>query len=341
MSKRHVARIVGICAERSFCPSAARRAPQQTAANVATAGAQTADPDQSNNSASLTQGIAPGADLIVSKIAVHTDGVTKVTTALSPGEAFDYDLTVINNGPSDATGVVLTDPLPSGIIGDTSRAFPAGCTYDSAGNTFTCNIGALAANGSTSIDLPVLVAPGNPGGNATNTATVTSATPDPDPSSNKSSTVVGVAPVADLQLTKSASAQSARVGDSVTFTMTVTNLGPNPTGALITDPLPAGLAFGTSSGCTFSAPTVRCDLGGLAVGASKTVSFTATFTSAGTTPNNTAVVATEDSGPGFPQIDDFAPANNTASATHQRPRHRRVRDRRSPELTRVLAGPGR
>lgn len=289
----------------------------ETAANTAFVSSQTADPDQSNNIASLSQGITPGADLIMSKIAVGTDGVTKVTTALSPGDSFDYDLTVINNGPSDATGVVVTDPLPSGIVADPGRAAPAGCTLDSATDTFTCTVGALAANGSTSILLPVQVTATNPGGDATNTATVTSATPDPDPTSNHASTIVGVAPVADLQLTKVASRPSASVGDTATFTLTVTNLGPNATGAVITDPLPAGLTFGTSSGCTFSAPNVTCDLGGVAVGASKAVSFTATVTSAGagTTITNTAAVATEDGGAGFPRLDDLDPFNNTESAT--------------------------
>ena len=286
----------------------------QTAANVATAASQTADPDQANNGASVTQGITPSADLVVSKTAVQTDGVTPLTTALAPGGAFDYFLTVINNGPSDASGVVVTDPLPSGIVADTTRPFPAGCT--SAANTFTCTIATVTAGASTSIALPVMATNPNLGGVASNLATVSSATADPDPTTNAAGAIVGVTPVADLQLTKSQSLQTATVGDTATFTLTATNLGPSATGGVITDPLPTGLSFGSSSDCTFSAPNVTCDVGGLAVGASRTVSFTATVTSAaaGSTIANTATIASRSAGAGFAQLGDFDPFNNVGSS---------------------------
>ncbi|HXO08875.1 MAG TPA: DUF11 domain-containing protein, partial [Solirubrobacteraceae bacterium] len=290
----------------------------ETAANVATVSSQTADPDQSNNAAGLTQVIMPAADLIVSKGAFEADGTTPLLTALNPGDSFDYDVTVINNGPSPAANVVVSDPLPAGIVADPGRTalIPAGCAFDAATNTFTCTIATLASGGSTLFQLPVQVTASNSGGDETNTATVTSDTPDPDLTSNTARSTVGVATVTDLQLTKSVSEPSATVGDTVTFSMTVTNLGPNPTGALITDPLPAGMSFGTSTDCTFSAPNVVCDPGGLAVGASGTVTFTATVNSAaaGTTITNSASVASEAAGAGFPEIDDLDPFNNLASA---------------------------
>jgi uncharacterized repeat protein (TIGR01451 family) len=288
----------------------------ETAANVATVSSQTADPDQSNNSAGLTQVIMPAADLIVSKGAFEADGTTPLLRALNPGDSFDYDVTVINNGPSPAANVVVSDPLPTGIVADPGRLAPAGCTFDAGTNTFTCDIAALAAGDSLLLKLPVQVAESNPGGDETNTATVTSDTPDPDLTSNTARSTVGVATVTDLELTKAVSEPSATVGDTVTFTMTAANLGPNPTGALITDPLPAGMSFGTSSDCTFSAPNVTCDLGGLAVGASDTATFTATVNSAaaGTTITNSASVASEAAGAGFPEIDDLDPSNNLASA---------------------------
>ena len=258
----------------------------------------------------------PAADLIVSKGAFEANGTTPLLRALNPGDSFDYDVTVINNGPSPAANVVVSDPLPTGIVADPGRPAPAGCTFDAGTNTFTCDIATLAAGDSVLLKLPVQVAASNPGGGETNTATVTSDTPDPDLTSNTARSTVGVATVTDLELTKAVSGPSATVGDTVTFTMTATNLGPNPTGALITDPLPAGMSFGTSSDCTFSAPNVTCDLGGLAVGASDTATFTATVNSAaaGTTITNSASVASEAAGAGFPEIDDLDPSNNLASA---------------------------
>ena len=76
------------------------------------------------------------------------------------------------------------------------------------------------------------------------------------------------------------------------------------------------MSFGSSSDCTFSAPNVTCDVGGLAVGASRTVSFTATVTSAaaGSTITNTATIASRSAGAGFAQLGDFDPFNNVGSS---------------------------
>ena len=113
---------------------------------------------------------------------------------------------------------------------------------------------------------------------------------------------------ADLQVTKMAGAASILVGANVRFTVTVTNLGPNIGSTLIvTDTLPAGLTYvshATSAG-TYSAATGLWTLGSLAVGASQTLTLTASGNSVGTW-TNTATVASDNSDP--------VTANNTASA---------------------------
>ncbi len=113
---------------------------------------------------------------------------------------------------------------------------------------------------------------------------------------------------ADLQVTKTAGAASILLGASVKFTVTVTNLGPNIGSTLIvTDTLPAGLTYvsHTTSAGTYSARTGLWTLGSLAVGASQTLTLTATGNSVGTW-TNTATVASDNSDP--------VTANNTASA---------------------------
>ena len=81
----------------------------------------------------------------------------------------------------------------------------------------------------------------------------------------------------DLSLTKSDSPDPAVAGESVTYTLTATNNGPNPAqAARIVDELPADLTFASaSSGCTAVGQQVTCELGAIPAGESRTRSITA------------------------------------------------------------------
>jgi uncharacterized repeat protein (TIGR01451 family) len=83
---------------------------------------------------------------------------------------------------------------------------------------------------------------------------------------------------ADLRVTKSDSPDPVGVGDELTYTIEVTNLGPAAaTNVTLRDTLPAGTDFvSASAGCTRQGRTVECDLGTLAAsggGASETVTI--------------------------------------------------------------------
>ena len=114
---------------------------------------------------------------------------------------------------------------------------------------------------------------------------------------------------ADVGVAKSAPAV-ADLQDVISYTLTVTNNGPNPaSGVKVTDTLPAGMVFSAanpSQGTCTGGPTVTCTLGDMASGATATVEIKATATAAGTV-TNTARVET-----GVP---DPNAANDTAQAT--------------------------
>jgi uncharacterized repeat protein (TIGR01451 family) len=79
---------------------------------------------------------------------------------------------------------------------------------------------------------------------------------------------------ADLQITKAASSKTVRVGETVTYTVTLTNLGPGvATGVVFGDPLPDQLNLVES---TCGVVSAFCTVEGLPSGASETLTIVAT-----------------------------------------------------------------
>src|SRR5690606_12575439 len=149
-------------------------------------------------------------------------------------------------------------------------------------------------------------------GSIVNVASGGSDTPDPDPSDNSSTVDTDVIPPgggssADLSIVKTGPAQ-ATAGSSVTYTLVVTNAGPDPVpDAVLDDPTPVGLAFVSASApCAAGFP---CTIGAIGVGASTTVSVT--FQVDADSPATIRNVASVDS----PSMTDPTPDNNSAAAT--------------------------
>jgi uncharacterized repeat protein (TIGR01451 family) len=121
--------------------------------------------------------------------------------------------------------------------------------------------------------------------------------------------------VADLGVTKSDSPDPIAVNGTLTYTIQVTNLGPqNATGVTVTDSLPNHTTFlsaTTSSGkCDRQGNRVVCDIGNLAADATKANAVTVTIqvrpTRAGTITNSVSVDSVEK---------DPVPANDKAEAS--------------------------
>jgi uncharacterized repeat protein (TIGR01451 family) len=132
--------------------------------------------------------------------------------------------------------------------------------------------------------------------------------PGTDPSPEAVAAASG--PDADLIVTKRAEPRTARPGDPVRYTVTVTNRGPSTAyDVVLTELAAAGLrplVLGTTQGrCARTRPT-RCTLGAIAAGRTVTVTGRARAPAPGVAVNRVAVVTS---------VDDPNLANDAAAAT--------------------------
>ena len=116
--------------------------------------------------------------------------------------------------------------------------------------------------------------------------------------------------MADIQVTKAISNPAPAVDEQVTFTVTATNLGPSPaTGVVITDQLPAGLAFvsATPSQGTYVPASGVWTVGSIAATQSAVLSITAPVTQPGAFTNTATKTAANEEDPN--------PANDSGSVS--------------------------
>lgn len=263
------------------------------------------DPNTSNNSAAAAVNAEPSADI----------GVLKTVDNALPnvGSQVTYLLTVTNHGPSDATGVEITDHLPAGV--SFVSAAPSQGSYDSASGVWM--IGALANGASVTLAITVQVDQPGP---ITNTATVTHSDQfDPNPTNNSSGTTIN-GQSADLGVTKTVDNAAPTVGGHVVFTITIHNHGPSDaTNVELTDSLPASLSFvsaAPSQGSYDSASGVW-SVGALTAAgptSTATLTITATVLEAGATTNTATVTGSDQPDPNPGNDSDSASLNGNPLA---------------------------
>jgi uncharacterized repeat protein (TIGR01451 family) len=244
--------------------------------------------DFTNNNPTVVP--VPNADLQVTKVV--SDEYPSV------GGQVTFTVTARNNGPSNATGVVVTDALPSGYV--FLNATPSTGVWSAPNWT----IGNLANGASASMTIVATVA-GT--GNHENTATITGNQPDPTPGNNTDSAITYPGSGTDLEVTKTPNNFTPNVGDQITFTVSAKNNGPRTgTGVTVTDVLPSGYTFVSAapSQGVWSAPV--WSVGTLASGASATMTMVATVNPTGNYTNTAVVSGVEP---------DPTPENNTATVT--------------------------
>jgi uncharacterized repeat protein (TIGR01451 family) len=169
-----------------------------------------------------TTTVQPPADLSLTK------ALTAPGNRLVAGANATYVLTVKNLGPGNATGVVTTDPLPTGLT--LVSATPSIGTCSVQGQTSTSQLTpppATMAVGATATITLVVAVSSSFTGSATNSASVTADQRDPVPGNNTATLTTPVIHPA-IALAKSANPPAIKSGQSVTYTYTATNPGDDP-----------------------------------------------------------------------------------------------------------------
>ncbi len=224
--------------------------------------------DEAQVMISLNNPTTPVADLTLFKLA----NVSTVTT----GDTIVYTLTLLNNGPDNANNVQVLDLLQEGLMFINASAD----NYDPITGIWYID---QVTNGFGQILQITAVVTATQGENIYNFAQVISSdTVDPDSTPNNGNpnnvndleddealvTIpLDLPEMADLEFNKSVNNTTPMLGDTITYTLSIHNNGPdNATGVEVIDNLPEGLTFVTSNLNTFNPATGVWNIETLLVG---------------------------------------------------------------------------
>lgn len=243
-----------------------------TFTNVATIAATDTATNNETNMSNNTDSVAAIAARTIDL------GVTKngPTNAIS-GNTITYTMNAVNNGPSDATGVLVTDNIPDGMriisatVNGTAISIPSSASDNNPSNpdNLVFNIGDLASGATNStIQIVAVILPATTGAlinqaviSTTDTTAIESVT-----TNNSSTVTTTLSQQNDVAVVKTGPS-TIIAGNSITYTMNVTNNGPSTaTSVNLADTLPTGVTFvsGTSMIGSTTAGTVSAGSGNTA-----------------------------------------------------------------------------
>lgn len=224
-----------------------------TVANTATAVATEAPQVTANASTAIN----PAVDLSITK----SDSVDPVNR----GSTLVYTIGVQNAGPSAANNVVIVDTLPTGVTFVSATGGTVTAPTGSSRDVSIALANPLASGGSATVTITVTVDQNAPA-TFTNTAVVRStesvAGLDTNTANNTVSIPTATQATIDLQITKNSSAATITPGNTVTYTLLVTNNGPTTADLVnVTDNLPDGIRVtsATSTQGTVTIPPTAQD----------------------------------------------------------------------------------
>ena len=205
-----------------------------TVVNFVNTSSDVYDPNPDNNNATNSSTVPPEADLeavITNNFEDDPDSVCHY------GDTIVWTVTVVNHGPDVAVNTTLDDLIPDGCI----------YVSDDGEGKYNSSTGVWSI-GDLPVGVPVVL-------KITTTANVTndtvyrfvnvsSDTYDPNLSNNYNDSSVVVPPEADIEVIKLVSNDAPHKGDKITWTIIVTNNGPDTAvNAKVIDRLPKGLKY--------------------------------------------------------------------------------------------------
>ncbi len=247
-------------------------------------------------------------DMVIDTVGLPTDLTLTMTDAPDPinvAELVTYTITVNNNGPNDAEGTAVNDPLPAGSQLVFATSSQGSCSGTSS---VACLLGTVPNGGSATVTIQVRALTA---GTLTNTASVSAGASDTNPGDNQATVTTTVnnpsASTADLSVSITDSPDPAGIGASILYTITVQNAGPgSSTNVVVQGQLAPGLSFLSSNASQGSCVGTDCNLGTLASGGSATVSVVASAAAAGSYATSASA---------YGNASDPATANNLATTT--------------------------
>ncbi|MFD2588861.1 gliding motility-associated C-terminal domain-containing protein [Croceitalea marina] len=264
--------------------------------------------DQSEDDESASAIVLEVADLELTKSISSSNG--------NVGDILTFTISLENNGTGDATGVSIVDTLPNGfdIVGGT---ISNGGFYNPGSLTITWDNLSVTNGATQNLTYDVSV---NASGNYTNIAQITASdlldpdslpnNDDGDQSEDDETNATFTLQSSDLSLLKTVSPTTASVGETVTFSLEISNAGTsNASGVAVSDVVPSGYTIGTvNNGGSVSGNEISWSGLSVTSGSSTTVSFEAVVnmpTGSGGEYNNTAEITASD------QLDpDSTPGND-------------------------------
>ena len=203
-----------------------------TIANTASVSANEKDLNESNDKAS--------SDSVLVEAVVNLVVSSEVNnTSPDFGDSIGFATSVTNNGPSDATNLVINVTVPEGLDGMTIT--PSVGTYDSQTGQWT--IDSLNEGDTAKLEIGGTVNTLDPLSSSAKVDSVDAYVESVDYSS-ASSPVVNPTPVADLSVSISLSSNEVNYDDIVELVVTVKNNGPNDASdVLVKNTLPDGLVY--------------------------------------------------------------------------------------------------
>lgn len=283
-----------------------------TVVNTASIASATFDPKTTNDSSTVTSTVVRRADLRIAK--------TATPSPITAGNQVTYQLTVTNDGPSDASDVRVTDTLTAkhAFVSCVVVSGPTG-TCGGTGLSRFVDFPSFPASASATVTIVAQVLPSLPDGSTlTNSARVSTSTSDPNGANDRADTAIPVIARADLAVTKTAAPEPAVAGDELTYTLELTNDGPSDaTTVHLVDTLPADTVYesctvilGPVADCVVSGTTVTYSTSTLSAGATASVELvvhTSPSLAAGDSVTNTATASSD--------VTDPQAANDTGSVT--------------------------